>query len=161
MTKIKPSEFAKIVKRDVVRYRSAAVAALYDEAVKIINKSIPITPYDKGHLRGSAFVSRPKEQGNQVEVELGYGGFASKYALAVHEMGATKKGKGRQRNAKGQFSSGGEGINWSEPGTGNKYLEKPFDAASKGQAKRLQANAMKRFLSRFTAIITQANTEPK
>ena len=144
MKKIKPSEFAKTVKRDVVRYRSAAVAALYDEAVKIINKSIPITPYDKGHLRGSAFVSMPKEHGNQVEVELGYGGFAAKYALAVHEMG-----------------TGGKDINWSEPGTGNKYLEKPFDAASKGQAKRLQANAMKRFLSRFTAIITQAATEPK
>ena len=144
--KIKPGDFAAIVARDVKRYQSAAISALYDEAVKIINKSIPITPLDAGDLRRSAFVTKPYDSGaNQIEVELGYGGFASKYALAVHEMGIKPKKE----------------INWKEPGTGAKYLEKPFNTATKGQAKRLQANAMKKFLSGFTAIVSQANSEPR
>ena len=145
MKKIKPSEFAKIVKRDVARYRSAAVSALYDEAVRVINKSIPVTPFDTGDLRRSAFVSKPTPIGNQVEVELGYGGFASKYALAVHEMGVKSKKK----------------INWSEPGTGAKYLEKPFNAATRGQAKRIQTNAMRKFMTGHMTIVYTANTEPK
>jgi len=146
MTKsIKPSEFAAIVKRDVERYRSAAVSALYDEAVRVINKSIPVTPLDTGDLRRSAFVSKPTPIGNSVEVELGYGGFASKYALFVHEMGVKSKKK----------------INWKEPGTGAKYLEKPFNAATRGQAKRLQANAMRKFLTGHMTIVYTANTEPK
>jgi len=139
--KIKPSEFAAIIKRDVYRYREAAVAALFDEATRIINKSIPVTPFDTGDLRRSAFVSRPKFEGNAVEVELGYGGFASKYALAVHEMPKS--------------------TNWSEPGTGPKYLERPFDAAKRGQAKRLQRDAMSRFLSNYMTTTPSHNTEPK
>ena len=142
MTKqIKPGEFADVVKRDVERYRQAAIAALFDEATRIINKSIPVTPLDTGDLRRSAFVSRPKFEGNTVEVELGYGGFASQYALIVHEMP--------------------ESNNFQEPGTGPKYLEKPFDAAKRGQAKRLQTDAMRRFLSNYMTTIPSHNTEPR
>ncbi|QDP63947.1 MAG: hypothetical protein Unbinned3992contig1000_61 [Prokaryotic dsDNA virus sp.] len=154
---IKPGKFAMQIQTDAARWRDAAIAALYDEATDIINKSIPITPLDNGDLRRSAFVTRPQDEGPKVSVELGYGGFASKYALAVHEMGT---GKSRKRNATGQFISGG-GINWSEPGTGNKYLEKPFDAAKRGQARRIELNAYKRFLSGFTAILPQHNQRPR
>jgi len=126
---------------DAMRWRSAAVSALYDEATRVINKSIPITPFDTGDLRRSAFVSMPTASGaNAIEVELGYGGLASQYALAVHEMP--------------------KGTNWQEPGTGSKYLEKPFDAATRGQAKRIELNAMKRFLSGFTVIVPTQNTRP-
>ena len=139
--KIKPSEFADIVKGDVERYRHAAISALFDEATRIINKSVPVTPFDTGDLRRSAFVSRPKLEGNVAEVELGYGGLASKYALVVHEMPKSN--------------------NFQEPGTGPKYLERPFDAAKRGQAKRLQRDAMRRFLGNYLATIPSHNTEPR
>jgi hypothetical protein len=143
MTKqIKPSEFAKVIQQDVERYRSAAVVALYDEAVKIINKSVRVTPFKNGDLRRSAFVSKPSSEGNEIAIELGYGGLASKYALAVHEMPKSN--------------------NFTEPGTGPKYLERPFDEAKRGQAKRLQANTFRRFLANYSnQIIYTANTEPK
>jgi hypothetical protein len=154
---VKPKDFALQIQTDARRWRDSAIAALYDESVAIINKSVPITPLDNGDLRRSAFVTMPQFTGNTVEVELGYGGLASQYALIVHEMGTGSKGG---RDSKGRFTSGG-GINWSEPGTGNKYLEKPFDAAKRGQAKRLELNAFKRFLSGFTAIMKRKDTEPR
>jgi hypothetical protein len=142
MTKpIKPKDFAKRVQADAAKWQLAAISALFDESVSIINKSVRITPFDTGDLRRSAFVTKPKLVGNSAEVELGYGGLASKYALAVHEMPKS--------------------TNWSEPGTGPKYLERPFDAAKRGQAKRLELNAFKRFMSNYMAVLPTHNTEPR
>jgi hypothetical protein len=84
---IKPSDFARVLKRDLRRLREATTAALYDEANKIITASIPITPMDTGDLRDSAFVAVPQHDMNGASIELGYGGTASPYALIVHEMG--------------------------------------------------------------------------
>ena len=142
MTKqIKPSEFAMQIRTDAHRWKDAAISALFDEATAIMNKSIPITPLDKGDLRRSAYVARPKMEGGNATVEMGYGGFASAYALAVHEMSPMS--------------------NFQEPGTGPKYLERPFDAAKRGQATRISANAFTRFLSGMTAIRQQHNTRPQ
>ena len=86
---------------------------------------------DTGDLRDSAFVATPDYKPAGVTIELGYGGTASPYALAVHELGIKPP----------------KSINWSEPGTGAKYLERPFDAAQRGMVSRLTINAYKRFLT--------------
>jgi hypothetical protein len=125
---IKPEDFAKRIVADAMKFRVAAGSALYIEATKIMAKSVPITPFDKGFLRGSAFVTLPEPEVNKILVELGYGGFASTYALKVHEA----------------IDSA---TNWKEPGTGSKYLEKPFDAAQSGMSRRLSKQAMASLLS--------------
>lgn len=60
-------------------------AAMFTEAEFIMAKSVAITPVDTGVLRGSHAVLPPKIAGQRVTVTFGYGGAASKYALAVHE----------------------------------------------------------------------------
>lgn len=72
----------------------------------IIGKAIPITPMKDGHLRDSNFVEEPEINNHQVVVNFGFGGVASRYAWRVHELP--------------------ERSNWTTPGTGPKYLEKPF-----------------------------------
>lgn len=74
---------------------------LYRGGQKILAASIKVTPREFGGLRGSGTVE--KVDGG---VEIGFGGSASEYAMIVHE---------RMGN-----------IRWSVPGTGPKYLEKPF-----------------------------------
>lgn len=78
---------------------------LFIEAHSIIEKSVHVTPKDAGILRGSATVGSPQISAKRAKVEFGYGGAASDYATAVHEMTGS--------------------VNWSEPGTGAKYLEEP------------------------------------
>lgn len=65
-------------------------------------KVIPVTPMDTGDLRESLYtVSHITYQGYTLEV-----GFDTEYAPMVHEWPST--------------------INWTTPGTGNKYLERPY-----------------------------------
>jgi hypothetical protein len=78
---------------------AAVKTAMYSVAHEMMEKSIKITPKDDNHLRDSWYITRPVRIVNFVE--LGYG---MEYANYVHEMPDT--------------------TNWTEPGTGNKYLEK-------------------------------------
>jgi hypothetical protein len=80
-------------------------AALFVEANAIKEKALPRTPFDTGRLRGSASVQPPRLTHGGAEVQFGFGGAAKKYAGFVHERTGS--------------------INWSEPGTGAKYLEDP------------------------------------
>jgi hypothetical protein len=142
MTKeIDPKDFMKAIKQDTKRWLGCAKAALFDEANKIMNASVRITPMDTGNLRRSAFVAKPKETGSDITIELGYGGFAEAYALAVHEMPRSN--------------------NFQEPGTGPKYLERPFDAAQRGQASRLTRDALDRFLSDDDSMLPAYPKRPK
>ena len=81
----------------------------------LLSKAVDITPIDTGELRksGTTDYDDAKKTGR-----VTFGGGAVEYAVAVHEMPNE--------------------TNWSEPGTGNKYLEKPLKANS---AKYLQSIA--------------------
>ena len=66
----------------------------------------PRTPHLEGHLRGSGRVSKPKEESNEINIEVAYGGVKYKvpYAARWHEA---EPGT----------------VTWSETGVGPKYLE--------------------------------------
>ena len=109
----------------------ALASALYAEGHGLIADAMPLTPLrDKmgGSLRASNFVGVPTISGGRATMEVGFGGAATKYALFVHEMT-------------------GSNINWSEPGTGAKYLERPFDQLQPKLANNL-AQRMAAFLKR-------------
>lgn len=59
--------------------------ALRADANLMMNASVGQVPVDFGVLRASHVVERPVVRGSMIEVRFGYGGAASKYALAVHE----------------------------------------------------------------------------
>ena len=73
----------------------------------LLSKAIDITPLDTGELRksGTTDYDTATKTG-----KVSFGGGAVDYAVAVHEMPNE--------------------TNWSEPGTGNKFLEKPLKANS-------------------------------
>lgn len=59
--------------------------AIYVEAERIMSDSRELVPVDDGTLRGSGIVQTPEMTGTGAEVEFGYGGAASEYALIQHE----------------------------------------------------------------------------
>ncbi len=92
--------------------------ALYMEAEGIMRASKEkYVPVKTSTLKTSGFVNLPKISSTAIEIEMGYGGAASAYALYVHEAPAN--------------------WNWSVPGTGPKYLEKPAREAAEGMGGRL------------------------
>lgn len=95
------------------RAREAAAGALYREAAAIIAEAQELAPVDFGVLKSSdsAFVNPPDVDGDEISVELGFGGAAAAYALVQHETHKTK----------------------------SKYLERPFQEAQSGMASRLAA----------------------
>tara|TARA_Y100000004_G_C8927590_1_gene418323 strand:- start:127 stop:588 length:462 start_codon:yes stop_codon:yes gene_type:complete len=97
----------------------AAAGALYIEGTEIMNDALKITPFDTGNLRDSHYVELPKPTSSGMVVKLGFGGTAAPYALAVHERTD-------------------EGINWSEPGTGPKFLERALDKRAGSLARNIQ-----------------------
>ena len=73
----------------------------------LLSKAVDITPMDTGELRrsGTTDYDTATKTG-----KVSFGGGAVDYAVIVHEMPNE--------------------TNWSEPGTGNKFLEKPLKANS-------------------------------
>lgn len=73
----------------------------------LLSKAVDITPMNTGELRksGTTDYDTATKTG-----KVSFGGGAVDYAVAVHEMPNE--------------------TNWSEPGTGNKFLEKPLKANS-------------------------------
>lgn len=59
--------------------------ALRGTAQEVLNESQRIVPVDKGTLKDSGTVKEPVTDATGVEVEITYGGAASKYAFFVHE----------------------------------------------------------------------------
>lgn len=94
--------------------------ALHEEAMGLEAESAPLTPVADiagGTLRRSSQIKR---------IPTGYSvGYYTKYAIYVHEMV-------------------GAAINWSTPGTGAKYLQKPFEKRLKGMTDRLRRVILKR-----------------
>ncbi len=112
----------------------ALKAGLYREGETIMTASKRITPVapDGGTLRASGFVEQPKVSKNAVTVELGFGGAAKAYALAVHE-----------HPSKHSPPSWKNGVTWNVGGP--KYLERPVNEAEQGFGKRV-AKEMERRL---------------
>jgi hypothetical protein len=107
----------------------ATARAAYEVGHILLNNAISVTPMDTGDLRDSGYVTW-KGGGGSIEVEVGFGGAAAPYALAVHELEGS--------------------INWSEPGTGAKYLERPFDGM-KGKFSQMIADRVADMLAANSA----------
>lgn len=99
---------ASAVAEEAQAYQGALEAAIYQKAVEIMAKAIPLTPAATGILRSTHYVSKPMRGISGPVVEIGFG---TSYAEAVHEM---------------------SGVSWKAPGTGGKYLQRPVDQAKKG-----------------------------
>ncbi len=63
----------------------ALVAGMLAEQGRTITVAKARTPVDTGTLRASGTVLPPKVAGTRVEVQAGFGGAASGYAIFVHE----------------------------------------------------------------------------
>ena len=100
---------------DVLRNLNTASKQIEKKAEKqikkccedLLSKAVDITPMDTGELRksGTTDYDTATKTG-----KVSFGGGAVDYAVAVHEMPNE--------------------TNWSEAGTGNKFLEKPLKANS-------------------------------
>lgn len=90
-------------------------AAVYLEAEEIHAEGMRQTPKSAsgGWLRNTAYVTAPESLTYPV-CEIGY---SAEYAPYVHEIE--------------------EPVNWTTPGTGAKFLERPFLAAAMGMAQRI------------------------
>ena len=67
------------------RAEAEAGRALYLEAEAVMAESKRLVPVDMGTLRNSGLVNPPKTENGITEVQLGYGGASSAYALFIHE----------------------------------------------------------------------------
>lgn len=99
--------------------------AIWEEANRIFAKSQILVPVDTGVLRGSGGVSAPQSDGQNLYVDIYYGGPAAPYALLVHEIQG----------------------NYHNPPTQAKYLEQPFMEALPDIQKNM-ANRIMELLSR-------------
>jgi hypothetical protein len=110
------------------RGRASARAALYREAEAIMTVSKTLVPVDLGALRNTGTVFPPEVRGATIVVEMGYGGPAVTYAIAVHET-PSKYDPPSWRGKSVHFTVGGP-----------KYLEKPTLEAIPGMDARLAAD---------------------
>lgn len=90
---------------------------LLGEADRILAKSEPLVPVDENILRTTGRVEGPRAAAGYYKVWVKYGGGPAPYAPYVHEMPET--------------------YNFTKPGTGPKFLEKPAMAAVPGMAERM------------------------
>lgn len=95
------------------RMRKEVSTELYRFAEEVMNDSKQIVPVDTGALMSTGKVMPPVDNGNQIDVTLGYGDESVDYALIVHEE---------------LQSPSGNPINWMRPGSGPKFLETPLKA---------------------------------
>ena len=108
--------------------RQDLAGALFEVAGEIKAEAFSLAPKRKGYLRDSLNVKLPvvKQDEISVKIEAG-GGAAAPYAIAVHEHPSDYDPP----------SWRGKTINWTVPGTGPKYLERPVHAAASKLGERL------------------------
>lgn len=100
-------------------------AALYLEAEAIMAVSQTRVQVDTGIARSSKYVAQPETSGTTHRVEMGYGGAASAYLLALHEH-LSEHSPPSWKAAE----ASGRGVHWSVPSTGPKFLEGPLREAA-------------------------------
>lgn len=103
----------------IEKLKPAVKDKLYGFATDVMAESVQVTPWDTGTLAGSGHVGKHMgegggvsegfvyQDGDQLCIDMGFGGPAAGYALAVHENLSPN-------------------VHWSKAGTGPKYLENPF-----------------------------------
>lgn len=69
----------------VERSKAATACALYSVANNILTDAKRRCPVEEGTLRGSGYATLPKTRDTNPHVEIGFGGYAADYAVAVHE----------------------------------------------------------------------------
>lgn len=108
--------------------------ALYVEAqieMTESKKRCPVAP-DGGTLRASGQVAEPEYEGRKISVTMSYGGAASAYAIAVHEHLSESS-----PHSWVVAEHNGDGVRWSVPGTGPKFLESVLNESSPHMIDRL------------------------
>lgn len=104
-----------------VSVEAASEGALAEIAENIVGDAKEIVPIDLGALKSSGHVLAPERRGNDVTCAMGFGGQSADYAEIVHENLSPS-------------------VQWQTPGTGPKYLEKPFLAATATFTARIAAH---------------------
>jgi len=113
-------ELAKRLAQINARLPRAIDDALHEEAMGLEAESAPLSPVSG--IAGDRL--RDSTQINQIP--KGYSvGYYTEYAIYVHEMV-------------------GAAIKWTTPGTGAKYLQRPFEKRLKGMTDRLRRVILKR-----------------
>lgn len=100
-------------------------AALYIEAEAIMAVSETRIQVDSGTARSSKYVAPPETSGTRHRIDMGYGGAAGAYLLALHEHLSEHSPPSWQA-----AEASGHGVHWSVPGTGPKFLEGPLREAA-------------------------------
>jgi len=112
-----------------VKTKGRSRAAMRDEGKDILAGSQRRVPRDKSNLAATGKYRDTQLKGINIGVEITYGGPGSPQALAIHE---TPPSEHHPRSWQGVTS-----INFTTPGTGHKYLEKPLREAGGGMAGRI------------------------
>ena len=107
------------------------LSAFAEEVMADSKQIVPVSPQG-GNLLTSGHVDAPVTEGSVVTVALGYGGPAAPYALYVHEA---LEGP-HEINPNWSWAKKGH-IDWTRPGSGPKYLERPYDAKKESLPERL------------------------
>lgn len=118
------------VQKDLERQQ---MKALKNESNRIMKDSKEhYAPEDEGDLISEGAVSEPmKNADGSISIKMGYGGPKSKdYAVALHE----------HPSASSPPTWKGKALTFTKPGTGEKYLERPFFKAVDGMAERLASD---------------------
>lgn len=80
-----PALLSKFMRAQVLA-ATVAQRGIYARALSIFQKSQVLVPVEFGTLRSSGTISQPRQTSGGWEVEIGYGGAASEYAIYVHEI---------------------------------------------------------------------------
>lgn len=108
-------KIAEKVAEQTTRHERAMEAAIYQKAVEIMAKAIPLTPARTSILRSTHYIAPPVRGLSGPVSELGFG---TKYAEPVHEASPS--------------------LTWTSPGTGPKFLERPVNEAKKGYVRDMK-----------------------
>lgn len=66
-------------------FRQGVAAGIYALGNEVMTDAKKRSPVDLGTMRGSGYVTEPKDDGKTIELELGFGGPASDYVVRQHE----------------------------------------------------------------------------
>jgi hypothetical protein len=110
------------------KYPDRMMGALRVEAELIMTDSKQnYVPRKLGTLRGSGYVNEPEVKSGEIVIEMGFGGAAKDYALAIHEYPSSHDPP----------SWKGADVTFHPEGHGAKYLEIPLKNAVAGIGERL------------------------
>lgn len=122
------------------RGKKAVGAGLYLEANNIIADSLREVPVDLGALKNSRYVTLPNVSGNNISIELGFGGAGTKdYAVIQHERTDFKHPEGGKA----------------------KYLQDPINKAASGFAKNVTNFTARAFNANKGATKTSVPEKPE